>query len=101
MKTWKNISLCIVVATLAFIVSGCAYLHIQRPLDTDFDATQLGMKEGRSNSYSILWIIAWGNAGTKAAAEQGGIKTIRHADTEIKSVFFGVYSRITTIIYGD
>jgi len=101
MKIWKNISLCIVAATLAFIVSGCAYLHIQRPLDTNFDATQLGLKEGRSSSYSILWIIAWGDAGTKAAAKQGGIKIIRHADTEIKSVFLGSYTRITTVIYGD
>jgi len=89
------------IAALALITSGCAYMHVQRPLDTNFDATQLGSKEGRSSSYSILWTVAWGDAGTKAAAEQGGIKIIRHADTEVKSVFLGIYTRVTTVIYGD
>ena len=37
----------------------------------------------------------------KAAAEQGGIATINHADMEVTSILFGLYSRETTIVYGD
>ena len=88
-------------AMLICFSTGCAYIHVQWPLGTNFDNTQLGSKEGRSNSYSVLWLLAWGDAGTKAAATQGNIKIIRYADTEVKSVVFGLYSRITTVVYGD
>lgn len=88
-------------AMLAVLNAGCAYMHVQMPLGNNFGATQLGSREGRSNAYSVLWLIAWGDAGTKAAATQGGIRVIHHADTEVKSVLFGAYSRITTVVYGD
>jgi len=101
MKPVKNIAACGLAAALVYIASGCAYMHVQRPLGTNFDNTQLGSREGRSNSYSVLWLVAWGDAGTKAAATQGDIKIIRHADTEVKCVLLGLYSRITTVVYGD
>lgn len=82
-------------------VSGCAYMHVQVPLDTNFDNTQLGAKEGRASAFSLLWLVAWGDAGSKAAATQGNLKVIRHADTEVQSVLFGLYSRVTTVVYGD
>ncbi len=83
------------------LFTGCAYTHIQRPMDRDFDVTQLGPKEGRSHAYSLFWLVAWGDAGTKAAARQGNVMAIRHADTEVKSVFLGLYTRVTTVVYGD
>ena len=101
MKTWKNMALCGLISTLAIIASGCAYMDVQRPLSANFNNTQLGSKEGRANSYSVLWLLAWGNAGTKAAALQGNIKIIHHADVEVKSILFGTYTRMTTVVYGD
>ena len=101
MKTWKNLTAGSLLAALALIGPGCAYMHVQRPLDTNFDNTQLGVKEGRASAYSVLWLVAWGDAGTKAAATQGDIKIIRHADTAVNAVLFGLYSRITTVVYGD
>jgi len=101
MKTWKSMAVGGMAAALVLIGSGCAYMHVQRPLGTNFDNTQLGSKEGRSNAYSVLWLVAWGDAGTKAAASQGDIKVIRYADTEVKSVLLGIYSRVTTVVYGD
>jgi hypothetical protein len=86
---------------MIFIVSGCAYMHVQMPMGTNFDNTQLGTREGRSSSYSLLWLVAWGDGGTKAAATQGDIKIIRYADTEMKLVLFGMYTRRTTVVYGD
>lgn len=101
MRTWKSMVAGSVAGALLFIASGCAYTHVQMPLGTNFNSTQFGTKEGRSNSYSVLWLIAWGDAGTKAAATQGNIKVIRYADHEVKSVLLGLYSRVTTIVYGD
>ena len=100
MKTCNKLAVvCLAAGLLA--AQGCVYMHVQHPLGSDFNQTQLGAKEGRSNSYSVLWMVAWGDAGTKAAAAQGGIQTIRHADTEIKSVLLGCYVRVTTVVYGD
>jgi hypothetical protein len=45
--------------------------------------------------------VAWGDAGTQAAARNGGIKTLNHADTQIFSILGFVYTRQTTIVYGD
>ena len=70
------------------------------PLDIDYQDTQLGAKRGTSTSQAVLGIVAWGDASTRAAAEQGGITTIRGADYEFYTVF-GVYSTYTTIVYGD
>ena len=83
------------------LMTGCAYTRVQVPLDRDFAGTTLGTKEGRANTKSVLWLVAWGNAGTRAAAENGGITVIHHADVEFYSLLLGLYSRQTTIVYGD
>ena len=101
MRTWKSMVVGSLAGALVIIASGCAYMHVQMPLGTNFNNTQFGSKEGRSNSYSVLWLFAWGDAGTKAAATQGNVKVIRYADSEVKSVLFGLYSRVTTVVYGD
>jgi hypothetical protein len=48
-----------------------------------------------------LWLVAWVDAGTKAAAKNGDIVVIKHADQEMLFVLFGLYFRITTVVYGD
>lgn len=72
----------------------------QAPLDLDHDESQLGPKRGRSVTKTILGVVTWGDAGTHAAAKNGGITTIRSADYEFFTVF-GIYSTYTTIVYGD
>jgi hypothetical protein len=85
----------------SFLVSGCVYSNIQRPLTTEFNKTELGTKTGQSNAYSVLWLVAWGDAGTKAAAEKGDIKVIRYADSKQFSILLGLYFKGTTVVYGD
>jgi TRL-like protein family len=85
----------------SLLVSGCVYTNVQRPLGTEFNKTELGTKTGRSSNQSLLWLVAWGDAGTKAAAENGGIKVIRHADSKFFALLFGLYTEVTTIVYGD
>lgn len=90
------------LALIAIIfLQGCAYSHIQVPLDTNFDHTVLGEKTGRAHTRSVLWLVAWGDGGTKAAAENGNITTITHADFEYYILLFGLYTRVTTVVYGD
>lgn len=46
-------------------------------------------------------VILLGYAGTKVAAENDGIKVIKYADKRYFTICFGLYSRITTMVYGD
>jgi len=86
---------------LALTAPGCVYSHVITPLDTDVDATRLGDKVGRSDLHSVLWLVAWGDAGTQAAAAEGGLTTINHMDVETLAVLFGLYYHRTTIVYGE
>ena len=89
------------LALLAFpLLSGC-FVNVKIPLDTDLDRTELGTKVGEASAQGVLWLFLWGDSGTQAAAKQGGITTITHADRQIFSILFGVYARETTIVYGD
>ncbi len=82
-------------------LSGCIYSRITIPLDTNLDRTQMGSKIGRSQFKSVLLLFAWGDAGTQAAAHDGGLTTVRHADREILAILGLLYIRQTTIVYGD
>lgn len=91
----------IVLFSCLLILNSCAYLDVKMPLDEDVSTTKLGSKVGVSSMYSILWLIAWGDAGTEAAAKNGGINTINHLDMRAYQILFGLYTRRDTIAYGD
>ena len=79
---------------------GLLYSNTTAPLDVDVDKVTLGAKVGEASTTSILGLISTGDAGIKAAARAGGITTIRHIDYRMKNIL-GVYSKYTTIVYGD
>ncbi len=85
----------------ALLLSGCLYMNVKTPYDTDLDRTVLGEKRGEATMTSILWLFAWGDAGTAAAAREGDITTINHMDREFFLLLFGLYTRSTTVVYGD
>lgn len=97
----KNTLLALPLLALPLLLSGCLYSHVRHPLDLDLQETRLGTKAGESSARSILWLFAWGDAGTQAAAQNGGLTKLYHMDTEITFIFFGLYASSTTIVYGD
>ncbi len=82
------------------LASSC-YMNAKVPLDVNLDRTELGNKVGRSSVTVVAWLFAWGDAGIHAAAQDGGLTLIRHADLEIYVLLAGLYARRTTIVYGD
>ena len=74
---------------------------IKAPLDPDLNNTTLGTKSGTGKTMSILGLVALGDCSIEAAAKDGDIKTITHADYEYFSVLFGVYSKFVVKVYGD
>lgn len=86
---------------LASSLSGCIYSKAITPLDENVENTRIGTKTGRASVHIVAWMVAWGDAGVEAAARNGGLDVINHLDTERQIVLFGLYSRITTIAYGE
>ena len=91
----------LVLGLCLFASTGCIYMNVISPLDTDLATTELGTKIGRSQAQAILGLVAWGDAGTQAAARAGQITTLRHADTQTFAILGFVYVRQRTIVYGD
>ncbi len=97
----RHVFLIIVLATMMLAMSGCIYTHVTTPLSTELNKTALGQKQGESSMYSVLWLFAWGDAGSASAAKNGGITVLTHMDRKTEFVLFGIYSHVTTIVYGD
>ena len=57
-------------------------------------------KVGVAKSTSILGLVATGDASIKAAAANGGIKTIKYVDYDAKNTL-GICGEYTTTVYGD
>lgn len=91
----------VTLALLCSLLSGCLYSNVRFPLDEDLWKTELGSKVGVASNYSILWLVAWGDAGVQAAARNGEISVINHMDMGVESYFFGAYTRRDTIVYGE
>jgi hypothetical protein len=100
-EAMKGLMLAAVTMSILVLLGGCLYSHVAMPFDTNLDKTVLGQKQGRASMQSVLWLVAWGDASTNAAAKQGGITTINHMDTEVLNILFGLYTRTTFIVYGD
>ena len=80
--------------------TGIIYSKTTAPLDVDLKETHLG-SVGTSTSHCVLGLVSWGDASTEAAANQGGITTINHADYEFLNIVVGAYQRYRTIVYGQ
>ncbi len=93
--------LALTLLTPMLTLTGACYMKAKIPLDVDLDRTELGTKVGRSSATGVAWLFAWGDAGIHAAAQDGGLTIIRHADQEIYVLLGGLYARRTTIVYGD
>jgi len=92
---------CLLVVVAAMVLSGCAYIHTKTPFDSDLNETELGAKRGTADAHSVLWLVAWGDASYAAAAQNGDIRILKHADQETLTVLFGLYTRWRVIVYGD
>ena len=80
---------------------GMAFSQTAAPLDIEFEDTKIaGTKSGRAEITCILGLFTFGDASSKAAAANGGITTIDHADYEHFNVL-GIFQKTTVIVYGN
>jgi hypothetical protein len=96
------------VVLIIAMLSGCAMAPVVPPrgiLLTDqkaplFGGRELGAKEGCASTYTILFLVGWGDSSITAAARNGGITQIKQLNYDMFSIL-GLYQRYTTIVSGD
>lgn len=81
-------------------LSSCIVTDVRLPLDTDLNETEMHVKSGEASLQSVLWSVAWGDAGIAAAAHDAGLKHITHADQRVFMILGGLYYKYTTVVYG-
>ncbi len=97
----RVIRLYLVVFIVMLLETGCLYSHVKAPYDTHLDKEAIGSKQGVASAYSVLWLVSWGDQGIAAAAKSGGIKRVTHMDQEVFSILFGLYTKTSTVVYGE
>lgn len=104
----KRLGLVGLVLATVLLLSGCATMYPVGALYTEVSVPNL-MGDGKDISYSkvgvakatsVLTLVATGDASVKAAAANGGIKTIKYVDYQAKNIL-GIYGEYTTTVYGD
>jgi hypothetical protein len=93
------------VPILTLFLSGCAILYtdIKTPLpslSTTADAQGTTLV-GKASCASYVWVVALGDCSVQAAMKNGGISKVHHVDSEINSYFLGIYTKFTTVVYGE
>jgi hypothetical protein len=81
---------------------GLIYTGTQSPSMAATETEAVGTsKKGQSECMSVLGIAAWGDCSVEGAMHQGGVKKIHNVDHKTYLVLFGVYTKVTTIVYGE
>ena len=65
------------------------------------NATVTPQKAGKSCTKGVLWIAAWGDAGTDTSMRNGGISKIATVEYTNYSILSGLYSEYCTLTYGE
>jgi len=109
-----RVMLCVLVVLGGLALAGCAgyvrapvvpgygfiFSDFKSPMQTEFNKTTIAEKRGEATSQDILGWVCTGDASIKAAAADGKITTVHHVDYHFWNIL-GVYSKFTTIVYGD
>lgn len=102
-----------VIFCMLCVCSGCAvdgrlYTNKTIPYSTDFDRTSVGLKKCTIDDFKVkepfsgLGVSAeWMNDSVLQKAKESGITTIHFADLKVLSVWFGIYTKKTLVVYGE
>ena len=113
MKHLGRLKLGIVLGALAICCAGCmsqpvtpahpplgwTFSGVGYPTSINFHNTRMKGASGQASTTCILG-FAFGDCSVATAAENGGIATVSHVDSDYLSVL-GLYSKYTTIVYGE
>src|SRR6185437_2427505 len=114
--TWpRSVALLTALAFSAFLLEGCGLLYTNIRVPYSYNAATPSdvhadkedpIVTGRSCNKSVLYLVAWGNAGYAAAVQKAldpyPKATLYDVKTDVKldSYMLGLYTRTCTIVTG-
>lgn len=108
----KKVFMFLAIATIAVSATSCSaisflsggtgmiYEGTTAPLTVTSNPISNNSKVGKSNSVSVLGMVAVGDGGINAAAKNAGISKISVVDVQ-KTSILGMFTKTETIVYGD
>jgi len=106
----KNRPILIILALLAFTLSGCAvnspvagafFTNVKSPQGDKVKLTAKSFsKQGKSQCASYVMVVATGDCSVEEAMKNGSITEVHHVDQQSFSVWF-FYQRYETHVYGE
>lgn len=79
---------------------GFIYSDFASPLQVDYNKAAVSSKMGEAVCEDVLGWVAVGDASVHAAAASKGITQINTVDYKFWNIL-GIYSKFTTVVYGD
>ena len=106
-KLTKVLVYTVAIAASALMSVGCAtsypfgtlYTKVDLPVTVGNSELQWS-KKGTASCYSVLGLIASGDASINAACKQGGITKVSWVTYSVNNIL-GAYGIYTTTVYGD
>ncbi len=79
---------------------GIAFSNTTAPLSVEYGGTPAaGLRTGEASASNVLGLFSFGDCGIRAAAEEGGLRTVEFADYTNFNVL-GIYQSTTVTVYG-
>ncbi|HOM29267.1 MAG TPA: TRL-like family protein [Deltaproteobacteria bacterium] len=101
----KRALILMLAASVCLTATGCAILYndFRTPLPSlnVQPGTEARIHVGSSSCTSYVWMVTVGDCSVEAAMKNGNISKIHHVDADIKSYFLGIYTKFTTVVYGE
>ena len=110
---FTKITASLAITAAALLITGCTrlrapfqppvgnvYTNYTAPLGVELTDTKIGPKTGEAKTTSILGLVAFGDASIQAAAKNGGLKKVYHADYKYFNIL-GIIKETTVIVNGE
>ena len=111
---FTKITSSLAIAAVTLLITGCAgglrapfkppvgtiYTGFTAPLGVELTDTKIGPRTGSAKTTSILGLFAFGDASIQAAAKNGGLKKVYHADYKYNNIL-GIFAETTVIVNGE
>ena len=107
----RKVSLALGLAGFAMLLSGCystpimppsgAISSISAPLSAEYSPeTTISTKSGEASTMAVLGLVSWGDCSIEAAASDGGLRQVNHADYSYLNIL-GIWQKFTVKVHGE
>lgn len=80
---------------------GLFFSNTTAPLSTEYvPGKEMALRSGSASVSNVLGLFSFGDCGIRAAAREGGLRSVSYADYSNFNIL-GIYQRTTVTVYGN